>query len=902
LYYTEKMVKKTTLMIALLLLLILPLSPLVSADFTIESQLETNSVCPSNTIIINEIITSDSDSSYSVSVSGSASQFTTAVPSGFFLNSGQKQSVFLYITPSSRINPGSYTLDVQVTSQGNTKTVSHSIIVENCHRTTIAIEPVSQKSCSCEERAIKLTISNAGNYLENYRLSAEGPLASYVTLSSSSFSLVSSQSIEVMAYVKTPCNVFGDYDLNFKVNADSRYAETEAASKLELIPCYDYSIFSEKNFYDLCENQKISIPIKITNVGTVENTYTIKTTGPSWIISDQKSLKISPNQEKTSNLVAQPPLKTQGNFSSSVEILSEKGAISKKIDLDLKVDSCYGSSISLDKAQDQICNSFKNTYKVTVKNTGKFKNTFNIILEAPTWVKIDKTQVTLNASEQTDLILEVSPPSDAKASVYSIIIKMQDSLNKIENQETLSLTTISQEDCYKPLVSSEKDDITIPQDTAATLLFTIENKGLITANYIIELSGTAASFSKINPSTITLEPNQAQTLYLYLFPSIDTQVNNYTLTLTSRLKDSTISSKKTIVVKVLKASDQPIINITKNQTNQTKVNETQKPKQSFWQSITGFFVRLFTPKKAAVTNNPPELIKNIPDIEIDSGDQFNIDLSKYFKDKDVNDTLDYIAVKPEGLNLLIKGSLMTIIAPRSFEGTRDIVFYATDGNKMVPSNSVKITVTKEVEQDNETQGETEQPTNETNQTNQTNQSQAEINCNVYYWFDNNNTNCTYKEFCGTYMYQGLQTFATSNDCKEALSDFQEELAAKQALEEEQAREQARLALLNTTNATNQTNTTTNITNQTNQTNNTSNGKTTEIKPLKNKTNTTNIFNITGQATEKTNTSKSSFATFITQYRSYFILAILAAIVIIIIMSGLGKKILEFFEEDEPKKK
>ena len=894
------MVKKTTLMLALFSLLVLSLFPLVSADFTIESSLETNSVCPSNTIIINEIITSTSDSSYSVSVSGSASQFTTAVPSGFFLNSGQKQSVFLYITPSSRINPGSYTLDIQVTSQGTTKTVSHSIIVENCHRTTISVEPIVQKSCSCEEKSIKLTITNSGNYLENYHLSAEGPLASYVTLSSSSFSLVSSQSIEVMAYVKTPCNVFGNYDLNFKVNADSRYAQTEAASKLELIPCYDYSATSEKNFYDLCENQKISIPVKITNIGTVENTYSIKTTGPNWIISDQKSLKISPNQEKTFNLIAQPPLKTQGNFSSSLEILSEKGAISKGIDLDLKVDSCYGSSISLEKAQDQICNSFKNTYKVSVKNTGKFKNTFNIILVAPTWVKIDKTQVTLNASEQTDLILEVSPPADAKASTYSIIVKMQDSLNKIENQETLSLTTISQEDCYKPFVSSEKDDISIPQDTAATLLFTIENKGLITADYVIELSGTAASFSKINPSTIHLEPNKAQTLYLYLFPSIDTQVNNYTLTLTSRLKDSTISSKKTIVVKVLKASDQPIPNIT-NKTNQTTINQTEeKPKENFWQKMTGFFVRLFTPSKKTTessTNNPPELIKNIPNIEIESGSQFKIDLSNYFKDKDVNDSLDYIAIKPEDLNLLIKGSLMTIIPPRSFEGSRDIIFYATDGKKMIPSNLVKIIVTKPVV--------VEEPAivTITNETNQTNQSQTPLNCKVYYWFDNDNKNCSYKEFCGTYMYQGLQTFGTSNDCKEAVLDFQVEQARQNQLSLNTTN-QTNLTNNTTTNVTNQTNTITNITNQTNQTNQTTNGKTTEIKPLKNKTNdTSNLVNITGQTTEKTNTSnKSSVSTFLTQYKSYIILAILAAIVIIIIMSGLGKKILDFFEEDVPDKK
>jgi uncharacterized membrane protein len=893
------MVNKTYL-IAVLFLLLVSIISLAKADFTIESQLDTNSVCPSNTIIINEIVTSTSDSSYSVSVSGSAAQFTTAVPSGFFLNSGQKQTVFLYITPSSKINPGSYSLDFKVTSQGTTKTVSHSIVVENCHQTTITVEPLIQTSCSCEEKSFRLTISNNGKYLENYNLAPEGPLASYVTLSNSYFSLASGQSTTAIAYVKTPCNVFGNYDLNFKVNSDSKYAQAETTSKLEIIPCYDYAITSEKNFYDLCENQKISVPIKITNTGTVDNSYTIKSIGPTWIVSDQKTLKLSPNTEKIFNLVVQPPLKTLGNFSSTVELLSDKGSISKKIDLDYKVDSCYGSSIAIDKNADQVCDSFKNTYKVTVKNTGRFKNAYNIVLVAPTWVKIDKTQVTLNSSEQTDLTLEVSPAVDTKASTYSIIVKVQDIANKIENQETLSLTTISQEDCFKPSVTSEKDEITIPQDTAATLLFTIENKGLTTANYVIELSGTAASFSRINPSTITLEPNKAQSLYLYLFPSIDTQVNNYTLTLTSRLKDSTISSKKTIIVKVLKSSDQPIINITKNQTNQTQVNETKVVKKTFWQSITGFFVSLFTPKVA--TNNAPKLVKKIPNIEMQSGDQFKIDLSQYFKDKDANNTLSYIAIKPEGMNLLIKGSIITIIAPKNFEATRDIIFYVSDGNVMVPSNSVKLIVTLPEEseislpEENET-NQTQVNETQSNQTqeNQTNQTEA-VNCKVYYWFDNNNTVCTYKEFCGAYQYQGLQTFETLNDCKEGLSDFE----AQKTLEAEQARqaELARLAL-NTTNQTNQTS-------QSNETDNNKTNKTiktTEIKPSKN---ASSIVNITSQVgTEKsssTSASKTSFSSFLVQYKSYIILAIIVAIIIIIIMSGLGKKILDFFEEEEPKKK
>lgn len=858
----KKMVKKTIFIFALFLFLV-PFLPLAKADFSIQSQLETNTVCPSSTIIINEIISSTSDASFSVSVSGSAGSFTTAVPSGFFLNSGQKQSVFLYITPSSKINPGSYNLDVQVTSQGNTKTVSHAIMVENCHKTSIKIEPSSLKSCTCEEKSFKITITNEGRYLENYNLNAEGPLAGYLTLSSRSFSLNSNQSIETTAYLKSPCNVFGNYDLTFKAISESKYGQAEAISKIELVPCYDYTISSEKNFYSLCENEKISIPVSIKNTGTVENIYSIKTSGLTWLVADQKSLKIAPDTEKTFNLIVQPPLKTQGNFSSSITFLSDKGSISKELNLDLNVDSCYGAQVSIEKSEDEICNGLANSYKILIKNTGKFKNKYNIVLEAPTWVRLDKTQVELNASQETAFYLNASPPSDTKATAYSVIVKIQDTINKIETSSSLSLKTISQEECYKPVVSSETEKLTAPQDMPATFLFTIENKGLKTADYVIELSGTASSFSRINPSTITLEPNKAQTLYLYLFPSIDAQITDYTLTLTARLKDSAIASKKTIVVNVVKSSDiiKPA-NIT-NQSNQTKSNESKIDLnkksfwQGFWQSITGFFVKIFSPPKKAPageqsndTNSPPFLKKNISDIELESGGKFIINLSEYFEDKD-NDKMYYIAVKPQNLTLVIKGDIMTITAPRVFEGTREMTFFATDSKKMVASNLVKIIVAKSKEEGyesevNKTENETQENNNPAyNLTNTTNNTRLTSNLE-------NQTNLT----------------GNVNETRQNISS--------------------------------------NISSQ-NQSNNTSNAtsNTVEIKPKKNRTNES-IINLTGKITEEQSAqpiaSKSTISTFYEQYKSYIILAILAAIVVVLIMSGLGKKILQFFEEEEPEKK
>lgn len=45
----------------------------------------------------------------------------------------------------------------------------------------------------------------------------------------------------------------------------------------------------------------------------------------------------------------------------------------------------------------------------------------------------------------------------------------------------------------------------------------------------------------------------------------------------------------------------------------------------------------------------------------------------------------------------------------------------------------------------------------------------DVNCKYYYWIDSNSRNCEYKQFCGAYMYLGLQTFATKEECLKVIS-------------------------------------------------------------------------------------------------------------------------------------
>ena len=43
-------------------------------------------------------------------------------------------------------------------------------------------------------------------------------------------------------------------------------------------------------------------------------------------------------------------------------------------------------------------------------------------------------------------------------------------------------------------------------------------------------------------------------------------------------------------------------------------------------------------------------------------------------------------------------------------------------------------------------------------------------CQSLYWFDSEHKECGYKKFCGTYMYLGLQTFETLDECETVLNN------------------------------------------------------------------------------------------------------------------------------------
>lgn len=723
--------KKRLIFFALMFALALILIPLASAAFTVETELVTNSVCPTNTILIQEIVTSQSNAPYSVTISGPAATFTTAVPSGFYLEAGQKQTIYLYITPPSTTMPNSYNLIVNIESQGTNKQLTQVVNVENCHSTSLTIKEAVKEMCSCDETDLVLTLENKGKYLEQYELSVNGYDSTWFTLSPSSISLLPGSKADILAHLKVPCGTSGDYETTFSVKGKNSIAQDSAETLVKVYPCYDFILSSEKNSYEVCENKKLEVPLIIKNIGTQDNIYQINYNGPIWTSIDKKDIEIKKGESGIFNILASPPLKTTGEFTASVEVMSKNGKVIKKQDIKINSVKCYDFSLSIPEEKQTICNGLTATYAATLKNLGKFTANYDVTVNGPDWAKLSDTKVTLEPGKDKSLSLTIAPPQTSLIQDYVITIKATDTETKISSEDTLTITTASLEQCYQPSITSEKDTVEIAQDHTATAGFMIENKGTKEAIYDIVLTGTATQFSQINPGAVTISPSKAQNLYLYIAPSPEIEIGTYTATVTARLKDTTILASKTINIKVVEKTTE----------EETPVVQ---PKESLFTKIINFFKKLFTIEKPAtqpaqnetiipiepVTNETttpsnetnqtitppanetqtvppaqtpvepqepeqgktaPYLDKQIPEIKIAKDQPYNIDLDLYFKDPN-NDKLYYAAVSPLNMTLKIDQNKVTVTPDAGFQGERKLTFYASDGKEAASSNEVKITV------------------------------------------------------------------------------------------------------------------------------------------------------------------------------------------------------------------
>jgi len=533
----------------LLIIILLCISTVTATTFDVNTNTNTGSTCPSNTFIHTFTIhnTGSTKQEYTFSESGSASPFSTIVPVGYILQPQESKLIYIYITPPKDTLPGIYNLELLINNKQQTKTLNFQTQINNCYQTSITAQ-LPTTACVNDDINLDFSITNNGNYDQTYSLHISSPLQT--SISENSIYIPSKQSKSISLFT------IPDRKGEFEITLQATSQDTTSSSSTFIIAesCFEYNLLPTKNFVELCDHTTQTIPITIENTGK-ENVFNLDLQGPSWAKLDSTSLNIPENSQKQTNLIISPDFKTQGDFTFT--ITSSNKETKKQQEVNVKVNNCHKAELKISKNQDKICRSLSNNYNVILKNTGEFTEQYQLSSNT-NWANLDKDFVTLNKQEETSINLNVLPGREISLGDHNIEIKAESSQSNIQIQNSILLQLISEEDCYKPDISAQKTSININPDTTATIPVTIENKGSETATYNLEISGTASAFTQLNPSTITLQPQKSEVVYLYISPST-IKDGSYALTTTARLKDSAILNSEDIDINVGKEFKVPIV-------------------------------------------------------------------------------------------------------------------------------------------------------------------------------------------------------------------------------------------------------------------------------------------------------------------------------------------------------
>nr|MBA4404862.1 hypothetical protein [Nanoarchaeum sp.] len=587
---------------AILIILIMPIV-FGAKSFTFYSGAGIDDVCPRSTGLFNDVVknTGDEPIELTVSNSGTASVFSTTVPTGFVLMPGQIKNIYTYVTPMSSVDVGSYSLSLDANGNGLSNSIAHNFNVKDCYAYTFKAIDSLKNVCPCGEEKYAFEIKNNGEYTESYALSVEGNYKDNIVLSQNTLTLNQGESKTIYAYVKAGCNDQGDFEFTVKVNPSSGKLIAASTVKLTIDACYNFDINTEKDLVNMCEHSQETLKIDVKNAGTSANVYNLDVEGPVWANLENNKLEIAAGQTKSVNLDLVPDYGIEGNFEIKFNAIPTKGELKAQNTFNVNVKKCYDVSVELEKDADKICNALENEYNVLIRNAGEKESEYFVSLTGPDWAKLDKTSVNLAAGEETSLKLTVSPPYDNSESSSTIEIKVnaKDS-DKISSSDSIQIETVSQKECYNALLGIKDKSLSVYYDSSATVPIVVENKGANAASYSLGVSGTAANFVYLNPSVVEIQAGESEIVYLYVAPSSKVQNGDYSAVLSVRLEDSTILSSETVNIKV---TDNP------EDSNVEEVVESPSDKPSFFSKIASFFKNLFEPKEKVVVEE--DLVENL---------------------------------------------------------------------------------------------------------------------------------------------------------------------------------------------------------------------------------------------------------------------------------------------------
>ncbi len=488
------------------------------------------SICPSSTGVLE--ITHPDAGQYAVALEGDAAKWATLTDEKIFVANKPFVS-YLYLTIPTATEQGIYLLKIISTSGQEVKILELDIKVDNCFKVSI-VPPTAQELCAGEPHQLNLILRNDGKFKESVRMYTDDKYE----LGEYSFDLLADEEKVVPFFIPADIEE-GQYALPVRVESQISAAKSEVEIPIDLITCHQITYEAPPTF-EVCKDRNAFRAIKFKNEGSKHEVLTLEP-DIAWITPQHYSTALPEGVEREELYLIEPAVEA-GEY----EVNFKASTAHQKMDIPVKVivKDCYLFETVISPKTLQACPGDTKDLQVEVKNYGEFETDFVGVLVDPfdRSVKDYAFKVAAHETKTIDETLEI--PKDAKEGDYSIQAGFTNTINSHDTESTLTILPI--DTCFGVDMVASPEDIYLLPEQGEVIEVTIKNTGKAPIKYSLSVLGI--DWAMIRPEEIAVVPGDEVKAYLYVSPTLQTELGDYEVGVAAVSEDSNALAKATIHV------------------------------------------------------------------------------------------------------------------------------------------------------------------------------------------------------------------------------------------------------------------------------------------------------------------------------------------------------------------
>lgn len=487
------------------------------------------------------------------------------------LESGESKKVTLRIP----VTGDKKTVDISVKSKTSYAEDQKTLRIMgiNCYSQVATITPESKTMCIKDSSDFTLTIKNTGTKEDTYTITTD-----FGELSSEALTIEAETEKKVKLTVSP--EDMGQYTANIEVK--SPHETNKLSVTIAAQNCKGVAVITIPKEKRVCKGDIAEYSVTVKNTGKTEDTIRFSST-----MGELSEKEASVEAGNTWELQLAIPTKDLDYDTYTVTVTAESDIKDTSESL-LIIENCYSATLTAEPEIIKVCPQTDAVFTLTLENTGKNKDTYNLEASEGT---LGQNIVELESLEAKDILLTVPAGTEDK----NIIINMFSEHTR--DTKTVNITLKDQEKCYGYTINANPQIIEAQEYKGYMYTLTVKNTGEYASNFSISTIG-GPDWVFIDPTALDINQDMEGEFYIYVSPPYGTEAGTHNIDIEIK-RNGTAS--KTVTLKLILNS--------KAETPEETPAEPEEPEEEIEKVPETYPITIDTEKTYEINENQTETME-----------------------------------------------------------------------------------------------------------------------------------------------------------------------------------------------------------------------------------------------------------------------------------------------------